>query len=216
MLILPKVHTNTPNIQDFRFKNIQWGIFQAEYTKKSGYSMVFFRKNRENHSISQKLFSRINVVGRKIRKIGFYGKTSTNIKSFPLQLIPQITIIVEHTDNLHNSQLYTIQTNSHVLSQKNLAFSQSATAIVLQKRKLLTHKIIKQQSNCSYIYCEEDYGKCYKHAPFFFKCTIVSTGVTNILSFAQNTKQTEPAYIANYKINRYNGSFFSYKKQHFH
>ena len=45
-------------------------------------------------------------------------------------------------------------------------------------------KIIKAAINCSYVYCEEDYGKCYKHTPFFFKCTIVSTGATN----AQITK----------------------------
>ena len=53
-----------------------------------------------------------------------------------------------------------------------------------KKRKLLTHKNLKGAINCSYTYCEEDHGKCYKHAPFFFKHTIVSTGVTN----AQITK----------------------------
>ena len=52
------------------------------------------------------------------------------------------------------------------------------------KCKLLTHKIPKAAINCSHVYCEEDYGKCYKHTPLFFKHTIVSTSITN----AQITK----------------------------
>ena len=55
------------------------------------------------------------------------------------------------------------------------------------KHKFLTYKNLKGAINSSYFYCEEDYGKCYKHAPFFFKRTIVSTGVTN----AQITKTTK-------------------------
>ena len=146
MLILLKVHTNTLNIRDFRYKNTQWSVFQAKYTKKSGYLMIFFRKIGKITLFHTRLTSRINIAGRKIRKIGFYGKTSTNFKSFPLQLITQITIIVEHTENSHNSQLYTIQNkivrNSHVLSQ-NLAFSQVPQQLFFNKRKLLTHKILK-------------------------------------------------------------------------
>ena len=61
----------------------------------------------------------------------------------------------------------------------------SATAIVLQTSANYSHtKFSKAAINCSYAYCEEDYGKCYKHTPFFFKRTIVSTGATN----AQITK----------------------------
>ena len=73
--------------------------------------MVFFRKIRKITVFHTKLISSINIVDRQIRKIGFYGKTSTNFKSFSLQLIAQVTIIVEHTENSHNSQLYTIRTN---------------------------------------------------------------------------------------------------------
>ena len=54
-----------------------------------------------------------------------------------------------------------------------------------KERKLLTHKNLKGAINRSYAYCEEDYGKCYKHAPFFFKRTIVSTGVTTHKSLKQ-------------------------------
>ena len=98
------------------------------------------------------------------------------------------TIIVEHTENSHNSQLYTIQ---HKNSEKfspiitKIGIFSSATAIVLQTSANCSHtKFSKAAINCSYVYCEEDYGKCYKHTPFFFKRTIVSTGATN----AQITK----------------------------
>ena len=69
---------------------------------------------------------------------------------------------------------------------KILAFSQVPQQLHLKERKLLTHKNLKGAINCSQAYCEEDYGKCCKHTPFFFKCTIVSTGVTN----TQITKTT--------------------------
>ena len=72
---------------------------QAEYTEKLGYSMVFFRKIT---ILRSKLFPSIKFVGRKLRKIRFFAKTSNVLKSFPLQLVAQYTI-VEHTENLHNS-----------------------------------------------------------------------------------------------------------------
>ena len=76
MLILLKVHMNNPNIRDFRFKTYSGAFMQAEYTEKSGYSMVFF-KNRKNRKITishTKLISSIKFVGRKLRKIGFFAK----------------------------------------------------------------------------------------------------------------------------------------------
>ena len=115
---LLKIHTNNPNIWDFRFKNIQWSVFQAEYTKKSGYSMVFFRKIGKITVLHTKLTTSISLVGRKIRKIGFYDKTDTIFKSFPLQEIAKITIIVEHTENSQNSRLCTIENKSNQSSEK--------------------------------------------------------------------------------------------------
>ena len=98
------------------------------------------------------------------------------------------TIIVEHTENSHNLQLYIIQhKNSEKFSPSitKIGIFSSATAIVLQTSPNCSHtKFSKAAINCSYLYCEEDSGKCYKHTPFFFKCTIVSTGATN----AQITK----------------------------
>ena len=159
-------------------------------------------------------------MGRKIRKIGFYGKTSTNFKSFPLQLITQITIFVEDTENSHNSQLYTIQNksvrNSHVLSQKSGIFS-SATAIVQQTNANCSHtKFSKQQLTAHTSIVKRITAKCYKHAPLPSKSTIVVTGVSKSTNIhAQITKQINLVDIVNYNINRYNGSFFSYKKQRF-
>ena len=118
MLILLKVHTNTPNIRDFRSNNIQWSVFQAEYTEKLGYSMVFFRKIGKITVFHTKLTTSISLVGRKIRKIGFYDKTGTIFKSFSLQKIAKVTIIVEHTKNSQNSRLYTIENNSNQSSEK--------------------------------------------------------------------------------------------------
>ena len=67
----------------------------------------------------------------------------------------------------------------------------SVTAIVQHtKRKLLTHKVSKAAINCSYIYCEEIYGKVLQTCTTLFKRTIVVTGVrksTNIS--AQNTNK---------------------------
>ena len=103
MLILLKVHTNTPNTRDFRHKSSQSKRFYAEYTEKSGYSMVFFRKIGKITVFHTKLTTSISLVGRKIRKIGFYDKTGTIFKSFPLQEIAKVTIIVEHTENSQNS-----------------------------------------------------------------------------------------------------------------
>ena len=75
---------------------------QAEYTENSGYSMVFFRKIGKITILHTKLISSIKFVGKKLRKIGFFAKTSNVLMSISLQLVAQY-MIVEHTENLHNS-----------------------------------------------------------------------------------------------------------------
>ena len=115
-------------------------------------------------------------------------------------------VIVENTENSPNSSYYTMEyklvRNSHLLSQK-IGILSSATAIVQHtKRKLLTHKLSKAAINCSYIYCEEIYGKVLQTRTILFKRTIVVTGVrksTNIS--AQNTEQINLTYIVNYNKN---------------
>ena len=117
-LILLKVHTNTPNTWDFCHKSSKSKRFYAEYTKKSGYLMVFLQKIGKITVFHTKLTTSISLVGRKIQKIGFYNKTGTIFKSFPLQESAKVTIIVEHTENSQNSQLYTIENNINQSSEK--------------------------------------------------------------------------------------------------
>ena len=102
MLILLKVHTNTPNIRDFRFKNIQWSVFAGRIHRKLGIFDEIFPKNQKNHNIAHKVNFKYQICGWKLRKIGFFAKTSNVLKSLSLQLVAQVTI-VEHTENSHNS-----------------------------------------------------------------------------------------------------------------
>ena len=86
------------------------------------------------------------------------------------------TIIVESTENSPNSSSYTIEyklvRNSHLLSQFGI-FS-SVTAIVQHtKCKLLTHKLSKAAINCSYIYCEEIYGKVLQTHTFSLQSALL-------------------------------------------
>ena len=157
---------NTPKIWDIRW--------------------YFFQKIGKSTILHTKLISSIKFVGRKLRKIGFFAKTSNVLRSFSLQLVAQDTI-VEHTENSHNSHLYTNSEKFSPIVSKIWHFLKCHINRYFNKHKLLTHKNLKGAINCSYFYCEEDYGKCYKHAPFFFKRTIVSTGVTN----TQITKTTK-------------------------
>ena len=103
------------------------------------------------------------------------------------------TIIVENTENSPNSSSYTIEyklvRNSHLLSQKLASFLKCHSNCSTNKRKLLTHKIIKAAINCSYVYCEGIYGKVLQTCTILFKHTIVVTGVrksTNISAQIQN------------------------------
>ena len=144
--------------------------------------MIFFRKIGKITLFHTKLTSRLNATGRKIQKIKFCGKTSTNFKSFPLQQITQITIIVENTENSHNPQLYTIQNklvrNSHVLSQKSGIFS-SATTIVLQtSAKCSCTKFSKQQLTAHMSIVKRIMVSVTNTHPSSSNITIVVTGVS--------------------------------------
>ena len=209
MLILLKVHTNNPNIRDFRFKTYSGAFMQAEYTKNSGYSMVFFRKIGKITILHTKLISSIKFVGRKLRKIGFFAKTSNVLKSFSLQLVAQYTI-VEHTENSHNSRLYTIQhksvRNSHLLSQKS-GISSSATTIVISTSVNCSHtKISKEQLT--------PHTSIVKRIMVSVTNTHLSSSNALLCQLVSQThkllKQLKPTDIANCNIYRYNGSFFSY------
>ena len=89
----------------------------------------------------------------------------------------------------------------------------SATAIVLNtKCKLLTRKLSKQQLTA--------FTSIVKRITVSVTNTHLSSSNALLCQLVSQThkllKQIKPAYIANYNINRYNGSFFSYKKQRLH
>ena len=137
--------------------------------------------------------------------------TQTEVEIFQ-KLIPAkpSTIIVENTENLPNSSSYTIDRksvrNSHLSFQKFGTFSSTTSIVLNTKCKLLTHKLSKQQLTA--------------HMSIVKRITVSVTNTHLSSSNAQLCqlvpqmhkllKQIKPTDIANYNINRYNGSFFSY------
>ena len=171
--------------------------------------MVFFRKIGKITILHTKLISSIKFVGRKLRKIGFFAKTSNVLKSFALQLVAQYTI-VEHTENSHNLRLYTIQhksvRNSHLLSQKS-GISSSATTIVISTSVNCSQaKISKEQLT--------PHTSIVKRITVSVTNTHLSSSNALLCQLVSQThkllKQLKPTDIANCNIYRYNGSFFSY------
>ena len=135
MLILLKVHTNTPNIRDFQSKTYSGALLQTEYTENSGYSMRFFRKIRKFAIIGIKLGAKPNRLGRKLRKIRFFAKTSNSLKSFCSTISCTSHNCRKHQKfakitTLHNTTK--LVRNSHLLSQKS-GISSSATTIAFQR-----------------------------------------------------------------------------------
>ena len=101
---------------------------------------------------------------------------------------------------LHN-RIQICEKFSPIISK--LAFSQSATAIVLQTSVNCSHTRLSKQHLTAHTSIVKEYmAKCYKHAPSSSKCTIVVTGVRNSTNIsAQNTEQINLAYIVNYNEN---------------
>ena len=143
-LISLQIYTKTPNTRDFRHKILNYSVFKAEYTENSGYSMIFFRKIGKITILHTKLISSIKFVGRKLRKIGIFAKTSNVLKSFSLQLVAQDTI-VEHTKNSHNSHLYTNSEKFSPIVSKIWHFLKCHNNCYSNRRKVLTHKNLKEQ-----------------------------------------------------------------------
>ena len=205
MLILLKVHTNNPNIWDFRFKTYSGAFLQAEYTEKLGIFDEIFQKIGKITILHTKLISSIKFVGRKLRKLGFFAKTSNVLKSFSLQLVAQDTI-VEHTKNLHNSHLYTNSEKFSPIVSKIWHFLKCQNNCYFNKRKLLTHKNLKEQLTA--------HTSIVKRFTVSVTNTHLSSSNALLCQLVSQThkllKQLNPTDIANYNINRYNGSFFSY------
>ena len=171
--------------------------------------MVFFRKFGKITILCTKLLSSFKFVGGKLRKIGFFAKTSNVLKSFPLQFVAQYTI-VEHNENSHNSRLFTIHhksvRNSHLLSQLS-GISSSAKTIVISTTVNCSHtKISKEQLT--------PHTSIVKRIMVSVTNTHLSSSNALLCQLVPQMhkllKQLKPTDIANYNINRYNGSFFSY------
>ena len=111
------------------------------------------------------------------------------------------TIIVENTENSPNSSSYTIE---YKLVRKfspiipKIGIFSSVTAIVQHtKHKLLTHKLSKAAINCSYIYCEEIYGKVLQTRTFSLQSTLLwSLVLGNQLTFPHKTQNKQILHIA--------------------
>ena len=78
MLTSLKIHTKTPNTQDFHHKNSQLEHFSCRIHQKLGIFDEIFPKNWETHIIWYKINHKSNNLGRKLRKIRFFTKTGTN------------------------------------------------------------------------------------------------------------------------------------------
>ena len=101
-------------------------------------------------------------------------------------------VIVEKTENLPNSSSDTIEyklvRNSHLLSQK-LAFSQVSQQLFNKQAQSLTHNHQKAAINCSYIYCEEIYGKVLQTRTFSLQSALLwSLVLANQLTFLHKTQ----------------------------
>ena len=152
--------------------------------------MRFFRKIGKFLIIGIILGIKPNKLGRKLRKIGFFAKTSNTLKSFALQLVAQVTI-VENTKNSQNSRLYTIQTKSgekfspivtkiwHFLKCHNNCISKSVNCshIKISKEQLTAHTPIVKRIMVSVTNTH----------PSSSNALLCQTGVTN----AQSTKTTK-------------------------
>ena len=101
---------------------------------------------------------------------------------------------------LHN-RIQISEKFSPVISK--LAFSQSATAIVLQTSINCSHTKLSKQHLTAHTSIVKGYtAKCYKHTPFSSSALLWSLVLESQQTFsAQNTKQINLAYIDNYNKN---------------
>ena len=100
--------------------------------------MRFFRKIRKFAIIGEKLGLKPNILGRKLRKIGFFAKTIQDIK-----VICSTISCTSHNCRKHQkfAKIATLHNttklvrNSHLLSQKS-GISSSATTIAFQRAQI--------------------------------------------------------------------------------
>ena len=162
----------------------------AEYTENSGYSMRFFRKIGKFAIIGEKLGLKPNILGRKLRKIGFFAKTIQGSK-----VIFSTISCTSHNCRKHKkfAKIVTLH-NTTKIGEK---FSPIITKIW---HFLKCHNnYISKSANCSHIIISKE--QLTAHTPIVKRITVsvtnthpsssnallCQTGVTN----AQSTKTTK-------------------------
>ena len=191
-LILLKFYTKTPNTLTI------W----VENSEKSDFSL-------ETGTNFRTLFLQISACGyilvQLLRQLFFSTQTEVGIfpKSFSCKNIHNHC---RKHENSPNSSSYTIEYKSvrkfSPIISKLSFFLKHHSNCSTNKRNCSHTKLSKQQLTAHASIVKGYMVKCYKHAPFSSKCTIVVTGVrksTNIS--AQNTEQINLAYIVNYNEN---------------
>ena len=147
-------------------------------------------------------------ISAKAKQLFYHTKIEV-VVFHKLYLTHIFTIIAENTKNSLNSSSYTIEIikakimrNSHLLSHKTGIFS-SATAIVLQTGINCSYaNSSKQQSTAHTSIVKRNMAKCYKHTLFLFKCTIVFTGVKNIIDSITLKYKPKKFYLQNTNYNK--------------
>ena len=114
---------------------------------------------------------------------------------------------------LHNRTQIGEKFSPIVKKKKKLAFLKCHSNCSSNKCKLLTHKNSQRQQLTAHT-------SIMKRITVSITNTHLSPSNALLCQLGSQThkllKQIKPAYIANYNIDRYNGSFFSYKKQCLH
>ena len=184
MVILLKIYTKTLNSQDFCHKNSQSQRFYAEYTENSGYSMRFFQKIGKFTVSSTKLTIKPNK-GGNLSQVNFCKTIHNYCRKH--QKFAKFACL--HNTTQIGEKLSPIVSKIGIFLKCHINCSS-------YKAQIAHTQITKAAINCSYVYCEEIHGKCYKHIQISSKCTIVVTGVSKSTNIhAQNTIQTKLANI---------------------
>ena len=152
--------------------------------------MRFFRKIGKFVIIGRILGIKPNKLGRKLRKIGFFAKTSNRLKSFALQLVAQVTIVEKHQKIRKNRD-----------STQYNKFGEKFSPIITKIWHFLKchNNYISKSANCSHIKISKE--QLTAHMPIVKRITVsvtnthpsssntllCQTGVTN----AQSTKTTK-------------------------
>ena len=223
---LSRIHQKLGIFDEIFPKNLEIHIIWYKITHKSNnlgrklQKIGLFAETGTNfHTLLLQIITCGCILAKLLKQLFFNTKLRWRcLTNQILQKYPQI--IVENTENLPDSSSYTIEykivRNSHLLSQ-NWHFLKCHSNCSTNKRKLLTHNVTQAAIDCSYIYCEGNMAKCYKHALFSSNALLLSLVLESQLTFPHKIQNKEILRILLITTKTdHNGSFFLYKKQHFY